>query len=124
MRWLTATSTHKPSPETCANSPPMLSDFSGDGYAIGKFSLPNFVGNIQSLLIIVDFVCLEKKLIIEVDGGQHAEQIDYDLKRTRFLESQGFRVLRFWNNEVLAETDVVLGVIYGALGESDFTDRR
>jgi len=102
----------------------MLSDFSGDGYAIGKFSLPNFVGNIQSLLIIVDFVCLEKKLIIEVDGGQHAEQIDYDLKRTRFLESQGFRVLRFWNNEVLAETDVVLGVIYGALGESDFTDRR
>ena len=57
---------------------------------------------------IVDFVCLEKLLIIEVDGGQHNEQQDYDDERTRWLEERGFRVLRFWNNQVLIETDGVL----------------
>ncbi len=44
---------------------------------------------------IVDFVCLEKKLVIEADGGQHIEQQTYDEKRTAFLQAQGFRVLRF-----------------------------
>ena len=57
---------------------------------------------------IVDFVCLEASLIIEVDGGQHAEQISKDEVRTRFLEKEGFRVIRFWNNDVLANTDGVL----------------
>ena len=52
---------------------------------------------------IVDFVCLEKKLIIEVDGGQHAECAD-DMKRTCWLENRGFHVLRFWNNQVLTRT--------------------
>lgn len=50
---------------------------------------------------IVDFVCTKKKLIIELDGGQHAEAINYDEKRTQFLESKGYTVIRFWNNEVL-----------------------
>jgi very-short-patch-repair endonuclease len=49
---------------------------------------------------IVDFVCLEKKLIIELDGGQHIEQEEYDSRRTHWLEEQGFRVLRFWNHDV------------------------
>jgi very-short-patch-repair endonuclease len=51
---------------------------------------------------IVDFVCLEKKLIIELDGWQHKEenQERYDRERTVFLEKQGFRVIRFWNNEI------------------------
>ena len=49
---------------------------------------------------IVDFACLEKRLIIEVDGGQHSEQTAYDLERDTWLESQGFSVLRFWNNQV------------------------
>ena len=46
---------------------------------------------------IVDFVCLEKRLIIEVDGGQHSEQKAYDAERNTWLEVQGFHVLRFWN---------------------------
>src|SRR5665647_63610 len=51
---------------------------------------------------IVDFICLEKKLIIELDGWQHKEenQERYDKERTRFLEKLGFRIVRFWNNEI------------------------
>ncbi|MDI6688728.1 MAG: endonuclease domain-containing protein [Desulfobacterales bacterium] len=60
---------------------------------------------------IVDFVCLEKKLVIEVDGGQHAGQVELDAKRSGYLEEKGYRVLRFWNNEVLKETESVLTVI-------------
>ena len=60
---------------------------------------------------IVDFVCLPKKLIIEVDGGQHATRTIYDFNRTRWLESQGYKVLRFWNNEVLVNTENVLEII-------------
>ena len=67
---------------------------------------------------VVDFVCLEKKLIVEADGGQHAEQQTYDEKRTAFLEAQGFRVLRFWNNEVLTEPETVIEVIFCALNET------
>jgi len=64
---------------------------------------------------IVDFVCFEKRLIIEVDGGQHSEQAAYNSKRTVWLETQGFRVLRFWNNQVLSELDAVKEMIYEAL---------
>ncbi len=64
---------------------------------------------------IIDFVCLYKKLIIELDGGQHAKAHSYDEKRTVFLESQGYKLLRFWNNEVLTETETVLDVIYHEL---------
>ncbi len=60
---------------------------------------------------IVDFVCLDKRLIVELDGGQHAEQQEYDAERTRWLEEQGFRVLRFWNNQVFDEPESVLRVI-------------
>ncbi len=60
---------------------------------------------------IVDFVCPEKKLIIEIDGGQHADAIDYDEKRTHFLESNGYRVIRFWNNEVLTNIEGVYEVL-------------
>jgi very-short-patch-repair endonuclease len=67
---------------------------------------------------IVDFVCLEKRLVVEVDGSQHQEQRTYDEARTRWLESQGYRVLRFWNNEVLAETDKVIELIAKRLEDS------
>ena len=60
---------------------------------------------------IADFVCIERKLIIEVDGGQHAEQIAEDKARTAWLAAQGYRVMRFWNNEVLQNMDGVLEVI-------------
>ncbi len=57
---------------------------------------------------IVDFVCLERKLVIELDGGQHAVQEAYDQQRTQTLEGEGFRVVRFWNNEVLNNLEGVL----------------
>jgi very-short-patch-repair endonuclease len=59
---------------------------------------------------IVDFICLEKRLIIELDGGQHNENIK-DLERTKYLEEQGFKVVRFWNNEVLKQIDVCFEVV-------------
>ena len=63
---------------------------------------------------IVDFVCIEKKLIIELDGGQHNEdkQQDYDKRRTEFLNGLGFNVIRFWNNEILLQFDDVMAQIY------------
>lgn len=64
---------------------------------------------------IVDFVCLETCLIVDLDGGQHALEIEEDRNRTAYLETRGFRVLRFWNNQVLNETEAVLTVILGLL---------
>ena len=57
---------------------------------------------------IVDFYCHEARLSIEIDGGQHGQDNHYDEKRTAYIEAQGVRVLRFWNNQVLAETEGVL----------------
>jgi very-short-patch-repair endonuclease len=57
---------------------------------------------------IVDFVCFEKRLIIELDGGQHADAKDYDQERTNWLELQGFKVVRFWNNDVIENIEGVL----------------
>jgi len=56
---------------------------------------------------IVDFICVERSLIVEVDGGQHADNGPYDESRTAWLNEQGYRVLRFWNNEVLSNLDGV-----------------
>lgn len=67
---------------------------------------------------IVDFVCLEKKIVLEVDGGQHSTQVQYDQKRSAWLEVQGFRVLRFWNTEVLKEIDMVKAMIWEAVTQS------
>ena len=63
---------------------------------------------------IADFVCFEARLIVEVDGGQHVEQQVYDRQRTAWLEGQGFRVLRFWNTEVLGNVEGVKEVIVRA----------
>ena len=59
-------------------------------------------------IYIVDFICIEHHLVIELDGGQHIDQVEYDQARTLWLESQGFIVLRFWNNEVMHDLDGVL----------------
>jgi very-short-patch-repair endonuclease len=64
---------------------------------------------------VVDFCAPRKKLIIEVDGGQHLEQEEYDTERTQFLEAQGYKVLRFWNNEILKDIEAVMAVILDAL---------
>ena len=67
---------------------------------------------------IVDFVCFEKRLVVEVDGGQHNEplQAANDSERSTWLEQQGFRVLRFWNHEILREIESVKETIARALG--------
>jgi very-short-patch-repair endonuclease len=69
---------------------------------------------------IVDFFCPEAKLIIEVDGGQHADESS---TRSDWLGSRGYRVMRFWNNDVLANTEGVLLTILHALRETRPTDR-
>jgi very-short-patch-repair endonuclease len=67
-----------------------------------------------------DFACHRHRLIIEVDGSQHDEnrQSDADAEGTAFLQSPGYRVLRFWNNQVLQEIEGVMTVIYEALCEA------
>lgn len=62
-----------------------------------------------------DFACAEAMLVVELDGSQHLEQVDCDAARTRFLESLGYRVLRFWNDEVMVRTEDVLEAILAAL---------
>ena len=56
---------------------------------------------------IVDFCAPRWKLVVEVDGGQHAQQAVYDAERSAFLEAEGYRVCRFWNHEVLEDVDAV-----------------
>ena len=63
---------------------------------------------------IADFCCLDSRLVVEADGGQHRPEIDRD--RTRYLEAKGFRILRFWNNDVLTNMNGVLEVILMAAG--------
>ena len=67
---------------------------------------------------IADFACFAARLIVELDGGQHAQDADADAARTAWLEGQGFRVLRFWNNDVLANTEGVLERILEALRDA------
>jgi len=57
---------------------------------------------------IADFVCHGERVIVEVDGGQHVEQKQYDAARTAFLEAEGYRVRRFWNNDVFGNIEGVL----------------
>ena len=64
---------------------------------------------------IVDFACKSAKLIVEVDGGQHDQQAAADLIRTHALEARGYRVLRFWNNDVLGNIDGVVIEIQNAI---------
>ena len=64
---------------------------------------------------IVDFCAPRRKFIIELDGSQHLDQQEYDHERTAFLQSKGYRVLRFWNNDVLNNTDAVLTAIWNVL---------
>lgn len=64
---------------------------------------------------IVDFACYDPHIVIELDGGQHANQQAYDGKRDAWLRTQGFLVLRFWNHEVIANVDGVIEVIVESL---------
>ena len=72
-------------------------------YTVGKF--------------IVDFICTEKGLIIELDGGQHMDEQAEDDKRTSFVESKGYKVIRFWNDQVFKETNPVIEEILRVLND-------
>lgn len=64
---------------------------------------------------IADFVCTDARLVVELDGSQHLDQSNHDETRTAFLEGQGYRVLRFWNDDVFLRMSAVLEAIVGAL---------
>jgi adenine-specific DNA-methyltransferase len=76
-----------------------------------KFRRPHPIGP-----FVADFVSLERKLVVEIDGGQHAERVQDDRKRTALLEQLGFRVVRYWNNEVLGNVSGVLEDMLKHLG--------
>ncbi|TDQ59539.1 very-short-patch-repair endonuclease [Mesocricetibacter intestinalis] len=78
-----------------------------------KFYRQKIVGN-----YIVDFLSFKPKLIIELDGSQHAEQAEYDHIRTAYLEAQNFTVIRFWNDEVLRNINMVLDVIFDVIHQN------
>ena len=65
---------------------------------------------------IADFCCLDSRLIVELDGGQHADQGDADASRSRFLAKEGFRVLRFWNDQVLNGAEFAVEEILTVIG--------
>lgn len=69
---------------------------------------------------IVDFACLSESLIVEVDGGQHAEWADHDAARSIWLERERYRVIRFWNNDVLRNTESVVEIIERTLWGKKF----
>lgn len=79
-----------------------------------NFRRQHAIGN-----FIPDFVCIEKKLIIELDGSQHLEQEEYDTERTKYLESQGFKVIRFWNNDVMNNIEGVILAVMNALEKQE-----
>ena len=71
-----------------------------------KFRRQHAIGN-----YIVDFCSIKAKLIIELDGSQHLEQDKYDVERTRYLNAQGYKVIRFWNNQVMNDISGVIRAI-------------
>jgi len=75
-----------------------------------KFRRQHVIGK-----FVVDFVCLERMLVLEIDGAQHGEKVQKDETRTAYIEGEGFRVLRFWNSEILENLEGVLEVISKAL---------
>jgi very-short-patch-repair endonuclease len=79
-----------------------------------KFRRQHAIGN-----YIPDFCSIKPRLIIELDDSQHLEQHEYDNDRTAFFKSKGYRVLRFWNKDILNDIDSVLKVILQTLNEKD-----
>jgi very-short-patch-repair endonuclease len=80
------------------------------GFSKYKFRRQHPIGR-----YIVDFVCLEKMLIIELDGSQHAANAEYDAARDAWLIEHGYKVLRIWNNQWILKREAVLQAILNAL---------
>ena len=83
-----------------------------------KFRRQHMIGS-----YICDFVCSEARIVIELDGSQHLDQASYDATRDRFLRSQGYRVLRFWNGNVMNQTESIMETIVAALHRQDMDGR-
>ena len=77
-----------------------------------NFRRQHAIGN-----FIPDFVSIKKKLIIELDGSQHLDQAEYDAERSRYFESLGYKVIRFWNNQVENDINGVIRAIEFALND-------
>ena len=77
-----------------------------------NFRRQHAIGN-----FIVDFVSIKNKLVIELDGSQHLDQEEYDAERTAYLESQGYKVIRFWNNQIMNDINGAVRSIEIALTE-------
>jgi len=84
-----------------------------------KFRRQHAIGN-----YVPDFCAVKEKLIIELDGSQHLEQTEYDAERTKYFESLGYRVIRFWNNQIMKELDGVILVIIHTLDEIGKSDKN
>jgi very-short-patch-repair endonuclease len=82
----------------------------GDNLQGVNFRRQHALGN-----YIVDFVSIKRKLVIELDGSQHLEQEEYDNERSKFLQSMGYTVIRFWNHQIMNEMDNVIKAIEFAL---------
>jgi very-short-patch-repair endonuclease len=80
-----------------------------------RFSQVNFRRQVPFQNYILDFVCFERRLIIEIDGSQHLDS-NRDDRRNAVLASEGFQVLRYWNNDVLRRRDAVLEDLFAKLG--------
>ena len=76
---------------------------------------PKFRRQVPLGPFVVDFVCFDARFVVEIDGGQHAANHERDRERTAWLEADGYRVVRFWNNEVLENIDGVLQTIAASL---------
>lgn len=85
-----------------------------------RFSGYKFKRQVPIDRYIVDFICFAHRLIIEADGSQHAES-DYDAERDAYLAGEGFRVIRFWNNDILTNTEGVSEAIWAALQDGTST---
>ena len=84
-----------------------------------KFRRQYAIGN-----YIADFVCLERRLVVELDGGQHADATAYDSARSAWLATQGFRVLRLWNTEFFEDIEHAKDTIWAALEETQPSPRE
>ena len=93
----------------------MLRAKSGQDCVHANFVERSFVDNMRIGPFITDFCCVERGLVIELDGGHHTERVKADRVRTAFIEQHGYRVLRFWDNEVLQNMESVLEQIAIAL---------
>ncbi len=90
----------------------------------GKIRGTRFRRQVPIGTYIADFARLQSRLIVELDGSQHRQQTTYDEKRTAFLESQKFRVLRFWNGHVFDELEAVIETIVWAVLHPDWRQER